>query len=170
MTLPGRRQLVLLKTGSEEPGCWFCPTPAVCAPSVWWPLQTPCVNPWSEIGVWVVLVAKSGLPSSASRSALRAACGDGGSRRRCLLVRSGIGDPQRMSGGSGGQSLACGVLVWVVGGVVVPESPDHLAPGAAEDPDCVLVGGAAGSGAGVDVGCPGVVVAAGVCEDVERAA
>jgi hypothetical protein len=31
LTLPGRRQLVLLKTGSEEPGCWFCPKAAVRA-------------------------------------------------------------------------------------------------------------------------------------------
>ena len=40
----------------------------------------------------------------------------------------------------------------VVGGVVVPQAPDDLAPGAAEDAGGVGVVGAAGSGAVIDVG------------------
>ena len=44
--------------------------------------------------------------------------------------------------------------------VVVPQAPDHVAPGAAEDAGGVGVAGAAGSGAVVDVGGPGVVAAA----------
>jgi hypothetical protein len=70
----------------------------------------------------------------------------------------------------GGQVLLGGVPVGVVDVVVVPEAPDHHAPGSAEDPDCVLVAGAAGSGAGVDVGGPGVVVAAGVGHGRDRVA
>ena len=58
------------------------------------------------------------------------------------------------------QSLEGGVLEGVVGLVVVPEPPDDLARGAAEDAGGVRVAGPAGSRAGVDVGRPGVVVAA----------
>ena len=48
----------------------------------------------------------------------------------------------------------------VVGVVVVPEAPDDLAPGAAEDACGVRVAGASGAGAVVDVGRPRVVTAA----------
>jgi hypothetical protein len=54
--------------------------------------------------------------------------------------------------------------------VVVPETPDDLAPGAAEDACGVGVDGASGVGAVVDVTRPGVVAAACVRELVERVA
>jgi hypothetical protein len=60
------------------------------------------------------------------------------------------------------------VLLGVVGVVVVPEAPDDLAPGAAEDAGGVGVAGASGAGAVVDVRGPGVVAAACVGEGAER--
>jgi hypothetical protein len=68
------------------------------------------------------------------------------------------------------ESLQRGVLEGVVGVVVVPEPPDDLAPGAAEDAGGVVVAGAAGARLVVDVGGPGVVPAACVSEGAERAA
>ena len=65
-----------------------------------------------------------------------------------------------MSGGRGDQSLQRGVFGGVVGVVVVPQSPDDLAPRAAEDAGGVGVAGAAGAGVVVDVGRLGVVAAA----------
>src|SRR5947207_2012775 len=73
-----------------------------------------------------------------------------------------------VSSSGGDEALKGGVLVGVVGVAVVPEAPDDLAPGAAEDAGGVGVAGAAGSGAGVDVGRPGVVAAACVGEGAER--
>jgi len=70
----------------------------------------------------------------------------------------------------GDQLLEGGVLGGVVGGLVLPEAPDDCAPGAAGDADRVWVGAAAGAGALVDVGGPGVVVAAGVGEGADRVA
>ena len=58
----------------------------------------------------------------------------------------------------------------VVGGVVVPEAPDDAQPGAAEDADGVGVVVASCAGALVDVGGPGVVVAARVREDADGCA
>jgi hypothetical protein len=54
--------------------------------------------------------------------------------------------------------------------VVVPEAPDDLAPGAAEDAGGVGVAGASGAGAVVDVSGPGVVVGACVGEGADRCA
>ena len=54
--------------------------------------------------------------------------------------------------------------------MVLPEAPDDLAPGAAEDAGGVGVAGASGSGAVVDVGCAWVVSAACVREFVEGVA
>src|SRR5688500_13506899 len=72
-------------------------------------------------------VAAGGLPSSAARSALRAACGDG-----CAGQPLGGGEggarPRRLSGARGGQALAGGVALGVVDVAVVPEAPDDAAP------------------------------------------
>ena len=57
-----------------------------------WPggvARAPASTPGAKLGSRLVSVAKSGLPSSAARSVLRAACGDGGARRRWVAVRSG---------------------------------------------------------------------------------
>ena len=62
------------------------------------------------------------------------------------------------------------MLVGVVGGVVVPAAPEHAQPGASEDADGVWVVAAALAGALVDVGGPGVVVAAAVGEHAGGAA
>jgi hypothetical protein len=100
-------------------------------------------------------VATAALPSSASRSALRAAFGDGGVRRRCGGGWVGDrGSPSVLSEGcglGGEEALQRGVPGGVVGVVVLPQAPDHAAPGAAENPDRVRVGGAAFCGALVDV-------------------
>lgn len=48
-----------------------------------------------------------------------------------------------MNGGS--EALKCGVRGGVVGGAVLPASPDDVAPGAGEDAGCVLVGLAVGA-------------------------
>jgi hypothetical protein len=53
-------------------------------------------NPVSEL-VFGGFLATALLPSSASRSALRAAFGDGRDRRRCVAMISGIGDPRLLS-------------------------------------------------------------------------
>ena len=70
----------------------------------------------------------------------------------------------------GDELLEGGVLVGVVGGLVLPESPDDAAPGAAEDADRVGVGATAAAGALVDVGGPGIVVSAAVGERAYRVA
>ncbi len=62
------------------------------------------------------------------------------------------------------------MAVGLVGGVVVPEAPDDAQPGAAEDADRVRVVAAAGDRVGVDLLCPGVVLAAAVGEDAEGVA
>ena len=58
------------------------------------------------------------------------------------------------------EALECLVLVGVVGGVVLPAVPDDVEPGAGEDADGVGVVVAAGDGAVVEVGRPGVGSAA----------
>lgn len=73
-----------------------------------------------------------------------------------------------MSGRGGDQALSGGVALELVGVVVVPDPPDDLAPGATEDPECVLMAGAASACAVVDVSSPGVVASARVREIVER--
>jgi hypothetical protein len=73
-----------------------------------------------------------------------------------------------VSTSGGDEALQGGVALGVVGVVVVPEAPDDLAPGAAEDACGVGVAGASGAGAVIDVGGPGVVAAACVRERVER--
>ena len=112
--------------------------------------------PVSTLGLGVASV---GLPSSAARCGLRAACGDGGAGPS--LGGGEVGPvARRRSGRRGDEALSGGVAGWVVGVVVLPESPDDLAPRAAEDAGGVWVAGAAGSGAVIDVGRPGVVAAA----------
>src|SRR6266511_482260 len=68
------------------------------------------------------------------------------------------------------EALEVAVAGGVVGGVVLPDAPDHAQPGAAEDADRVRVVVAAGAGALVDVVCPRVVLAAAVGEDADGAA
>ena len=104
-------------------------------------------------------VASVGLPSSAARSALRAACGDGGAEPSLGGGEVGPVD-RRVSGRGGDEALPRGVAVGVVGVVVLPEAPDDLAPRATEDARGVLVTGASRAGAVIDVGRPGVVTAA----------
>src|SRR6266545_3200590 len=59
-----------------------------------------------------------------------------------------------------GEPLEGAVLVGVVGGVGGPALPDDVEPGAGEDAYRVRMVVAAGAGAVVQVGCPGVGVAA----------
>src|SRR3954468_12585458 len=107
-------------------------------------------------------VATDGLPSSAARSALRAACGDGGAGPSLAGGEVGARPRRVLGGGRGGQSLAGGVALGFVDvAAVLPEAPDDAAPGAAEDADGVLVAAAARSGAVIDVCRPRVVVVAG---------
>src|SRR3954453_18164258 len=113
-------------------------------------------------------VATGGLPSSAARSALRAACGDGGAGPSLAGGEVGARPRRVLGGGRGGQSLAGGVALGFVDVAVLPEAPDDAAPGAAEDADGVLVAAAARSGAVIDVCRPRVVVAAGVGERADR--
>src|SRR6476469_8828876 len=54
------------------------------------------------------------------------------------------------------EALQCSVLVGVVGGVVLPAVPDDVDPGAGQDAYGVGVVVAAGDGAVVEVGGPGV--------------
>src|ERR1700730_5516498 len=68
----------------------------------------------------------------------------------------------------GDKALQAGVARWVVAGVIAPEAPDHAGPGASEDTDGVWVAAAALSCADVDIGGPGIVVAAGVSEGIDR--
>jgi hypothetical protein len=106
---------------------------------------------------WLVVVATVGLPSSAARSALRAACGDGGTEPSLSGREVGPGRADEWSGCGGDHALHRGVLLRVAGVVVLPETPDHLARRAAEDPAGVRVAGAAGACAVIDVRCPRVV-------------
>src|ERR1700739_4912397 len=85
-------------------------------------------------------------------------------------MKGGPGRGGDGSGGSGGEALSGGVAGGVVGVVVLPQAPDDLTPRAAEDAGGVLVAGAAGAGAIVDVGRPRVVAAAGVGQHAERLA
>ena len=86
------------------------------------------------------LVATGGLPSSAARSALRAAVsGDGGAAPSLGGGEVGERAPRWLSGGGGLQALAGSVAGGVVDVVVVAEAPDDAAPGAGEDADGVLV-------------------------------
>jgi hypothetical protein len=57
-------------------------------------------------------------------------------------------------------ALQGSVLVGVVGGVVVPAVPDDEQPGTGQDADCVGVVVAASAGLLVEVGGPGVCLAA----------
>src|SRR5436190_11309500 len=102
-------------------------------------------------------VAAAGLPSSAARSALRAACGDGCAGQPLVgWVRSGSGAARAWGLVVGGRQDARerGMAGGVVAVAVLPEAPDHVAPGATEDAQGVLVGLAARAGALVDVGRP----------------
>ena len=135
-------------------------------------MRLPVSTPGAKLVWGAGAVAPAALPSSASRSALRAAFGDGGVRRRCGGGCVGDrGSPSLLSGGcglGGDEALQRGVPGGVVDVVVLPQSPEHAAPGAAEDPDRVRVRGAAFCGALVDVGGPGVVVSAAVGESGDR--
>src|SRR5690349_722233 len=71
--------------------------------------------PVSTVG-WCV--ASDGLPSSAARFALRAACGDGGAEPSLCVGEVVPGGPT-LSGGRGDEMLQGGVLAGVVGVVVV---------------------------------------------------
>src|SRR5215210_94797 len=89
-------------------------------------------------------VAVAGLPSSAARSALRAACGDGCAGQPLDACEVAGRGPRQCSVAGGRQdALERGVAAGVVDVAVLPEAPDHVAPGAAEDADGVLVGLAA---------------------------
>ena len=89
--------------------------------------------------------------------------------RRWVAVRA-VRVDRRFLGRGGDEALQRGVLSGVVGVVVVPDAPDDLAPGAAEDAGGVRVAGASGTGAVIDVCRPGVVAAACVRERAERRA
>ena len=65
----------------------------------------------------------------------------------------------------GEQALQAVVAGRVVGDAVVPAFPDHIEPGAGEDPDRVGVVFAAGDRVVVDLGGPGAGVAGAVGED-----
>jgi hypothetical protein len=87
-------------------------------------------------------------------------------RDRCSLAlleaRTGVAVAQRscpVSSLLGDESLIAAVPGGVVGGVILPASPDHCEPGPGQDADGVGVPVAAGPGLLVDVGCPGVAVA-----------
>ena len=58
----------------------------------------------------------------------------------------------------------------VVGGAVVPAFPDHIEPGAGQDPDRVGMVFAAGDRVAVDAGGPGAGVAGAVGEVADRVA
>src|SRR6478672_10200067 len=109
---------------------------------------------------------------TACRQALRARPGgrpggDGGAVHP--LGDGEVGPVARaVSGGGSEDSLERCVARGVVDVAVLPDAPNHGAPGAAEDAGCVLVAAAAGSGAVVDVLRPRVVSAAAVGEHAER--
>src|SRR4051794_41827716 len=96
-------------------------------------------------------VATGGLPSSAARSALRAACGDGGAGPSLAGGEVGARPRRVLGGGRGGQSLAGGGGLGV-GDVAGPaEGPDDAAPRAGGGGGGGVGGGGARSWAGLDV-------------------
>jgi hypothetical protein len=89
----------------------------------------------------------------------------------CDLEAAAAGGVRRpVSTLGGAETVEAAVLGGVVGGVVLPDAPDDAEPGAAEDAECVGVVFAAGDRVGVDLLCPGVVLAAAVGEDADGAA
>ena len=68
------------------------------------------------------------------------------------------------------EAVEAAVSVGVVGGLVLPDAQDEAQPGAAADADRVRVVVSSGACALVDVGSPGVVVAAAVGEDADGVA
>ena len=115
------------------------------------------------------VLADVGLPSSASRSALRAAVSvTAAPSIRWVAARSGQGPD--LVDGDGDVVLQGAVAGGVVWGVVLPALPHDAAPGAADGADRAWVVVAAGAGGGVAVGRPGVPVAGAVRQRAERAA